>query len=58
MVRDASGSLNDTLGSPNATDGCLGLGCGYGWNFTECTQAGTCEYGLANNYQVAGRSQH
>ncbi|CAM4645442.1 solute carrier family 12 member 3-like [Caretta caretta] len=52
MVRDASGSLNDTLGSPNATDGCLGLGCGYGWNFTECAQAGTCEYGLANNYQT------
>ncbi|KAH1182178.1 hypothetical protein KIL84_009932 [Mauremys mutica] len=52
VVRDASGSLNDTLGSPNATDGCLGLGCGYGWNFTECAQAGTCEYGLANNYQT------
>uniref|UniRef100_A0A674IJW4 Solute carrier family 12 member 3 n=1 Tax=Terrapene triunguis TaxID=2587831 RepID=A0A674IJW4_9SAUR len=52
VVRDASGSLNDTLGSPNATDSCLGLGCGYGWNFTECAQAGTCEYGLANNYQT------
>ncbi|KAM7149945.1 solute carrier family 12 member 3-like [Macrochelys suwanniensis] len=52
VVRDASGSLNDTLGSPNATDGCLGLGCGYGWNFTECAQAGACEYGLANNYQT------
>uniref|UniRef100_A0A8C4WSL2 Solute carrier family 12 member 3 n=1 Tax=Gopherus evgoodei TaxID=1825980 RepID=A0A8C4WSL2_9SAUR len=52
VVRDASGSLNDTLGSPNTTDGCLGLGCGYGWNFTECAQVGTCEYGLANNYQT------
>uniref|UniRef100_A0A8C0GRL5 Solute carrier family 12 member 3 n=1 Tax=Chelonoidis abingdonii TaxID=106734 RepID=A0A8C0GRL5_CHEAB len=52
VVRDASGSLNDTLGSPNTTDGCLGLGCGYGWNFTECAQPGTCKYGLANNYQT------
>uniref|UniRef100_A0A8C8RZC0 Solute carrier family 12 member 3 n=1 Tax=Pelusios castaneus TaxID=367368 RepID=A0A8C8RZC0_9SAUR len=52
VVRDASGSVNDTLVSPNTTDGCLGLACGYGWNFTECAQAGTCEYGLANNYQT------
>ncbi|GCC33444.1 hypothetical protein chiPu_0011913 [Chiloscyllium punctatum] len=25
---------------------------GYGWNFTECSQAGTCTYGLINYYQV------
>ncbi|XP_067398631.1 solute carrier family 12 member 3-like [Emydura macquarii macquarii] len=52
VVRDASGSLNDTLGAPNATEACLGLACSQGWNFTECAQAGTCEYGLANNYQT------
>uniref|UniRef100_A0A8D0G566 Solute carrier family 12 member 3 n=1 Tax=Sphenodon punctatus TaxID=8508 RepID=A0A8D0G566_SPHPU len=52
VIRDASGSLNDTLGSINATGDCVGVGCGYGWNFTECTVAGTCEYGLANNYQT------
>uniref|UniRef100_A0A8D0G679 Solute carrier family 12 member 3 n=1 Tax=Sphenodon punctatus TaxID=8508 RepID=A0A8D0G679_SPHPU len=46
VIRDASGSLNDTLGSINATGDCVGVGCGYGWNFTECTVAGTCEYGL------------
>ncbi|XP_019406232.1 PREDICTED: solute carrier family 12 member 3 [Crocodylus porosus] len=52
VLRDASGSMNDTLGFLNATGDCLGLGCHYGWNFSSCTQTGTCEYGLANNYQT------
>ncbi|XP_019368776.1 PREDICTED: solute carrier family 12 member 3 [Gavialis gangeticus] len=52
VLRDASGSTNDTLGSLNATGDCLGLGCHYGWNFSSCTQTGTCEHGLANNYQT------
>ncbi|KAH0626304.1 hypothetical protein JD844_001216 [Phrynosoma platyrhinos] len=53
VIRDATGSMNDTLGVGNFTGGdCVGLGCGYGWNFTECTLAGTCEYGLANDYQT------
>uniref|UniRef100_A0A4X2LE32 Solute carrier family 12 member 3 n=1 Tax=Vombatus ursinus TaxID=29139 RepID=A0A4X2LE32_VOMUR len=49
VVRDASGSLNDTVvsGSPD----CVGLACGYGWNFTECTQKHSCHYGLINYYQ-------
>uniref|UniRef100_A0A8D2IGM7 Solute carrier family 12 member 3 n=1 Tax=Varanus komodoensis TaxID=61221 RepID=A0A8D2IGM7_VARKO len=53
VIRDASGSMNDTLGTSNFTGGdCVGLGCLSGWNFTECTEAGTCEYGLANDYQT------
>ncbi|XP_060636118.2 solute carrier family 12 member 3-like [Anolis sagrei] len=53
VIRDATGSINDTLGAGNFTGGdCVGLGCNYGWNFTECTLSGTCEYGLANDYQT------
>uniref|UniRef100_A0A8D2NTS4 Solute carrier family 12 member 3 n=1 Tax=Zosterops lateralis melanops TaxID=1220523 RepID=A0A8D2NTS4_ZOSLA len=50
VVRDASGSLNDTVavGSP----GCEGLACRFGWNFTACTQQQSCRYGLSNYYQV------
>uniref|UniRef100_A0A8C2T030 Solute carrier family 12 member 3 n=1 Tax=Coturnix japonica TaxID=93934 RepID=A0A8C2T030_COTJA len=50
VLRDASGSLNDSvaLGSP----GCEGLGCSYGWNFTDCAQQQSCRYGLSNYYQV------
>lgn len=50
MLRDASGSLNDSVavGSP----GCEGLGCSYGWNFTDCAQQQSCRYGLSNYYQV------
>ncbi|XP_052541206.1 solute carrier family 12 member 3 isoform X3 [Tympanuchus pallidicinctus] len=49
VLRDASGSLNDSvaLGSP----GCEGLGCSYGWNFTDCAQQQSCRYGLSNYYQ-------
>ncbi|NWS62965.1 S12A3 protein, partial [Chunga burmeisteri] len=49
VVRDASGSLNDSVavGSP----GCEGLACGFGWNFTACTQQQSCRYGLSNYYQ-------
>uniref|UniRef100_A0A670ZMA9 Solute carrier family 12 member 3 n=1 Tax=Pseudonaja textilis TaxID=8673 RepID=A0A670ZMA9_PSETE len=52
VVRDASGSLNDTLVSNFTGGDCVGLGCGYGWNFTECSVTQTCEYGLANDYQT------
>lgn len=50
MVRDASGSLNDSmaLGLPD----CEGLACTFGWNFTACTQRHSCRYGLSNYYQV------
>ncbi|NWW70421.1 S12A3 protein, partial [Climacteris rufus] len=49
VVRDASGSLNDSVavGSP----GCEGLACGFGWNFTACAQQQSCRYGLSNYYQ-------
>ncbi|OWK15752.1 SLC12A3 [Cervus elaphus hippelaphus] len=29
-----------------------GLACGYGWNFTECSQHHSCRYGLINYYQA------
>ncbi|XP_055001875.1 solute carrier family 12 member 3 isoform X3 [Sorex araneus] len=50
VVRDASGVVNDTL-SPGA-GACEGLACGYGWNFTECSQEHSCRYGLSNYYQT------
>ncbi|KAL8176475.1 UNVERIFIED_CONTAM: hypothetical protein K2H54_035306 [Gekko kuhli] len=52
VIRNASGNLNDTMMATNFTGDCVGLGCGYGWNFTECTLNGTCKYGLANDYQA------
>lgn len=50
VVRDASGDLNDTV-TPGS-GACEGLACGYGWNFTECSQQHSCHYGLINYYQV------
>ncbi|XP_067853869.1 solute carrier family 12 member 3 isoform X2 [Heptranchias perlo] len=50
VIRDASGSVNDTI--PIGSTDCEGLACGYGWNFTECAQTGTCKYGLINYYQT------
>ncbi|XP_007945504.1 solute carrier family 12 member 3 [Orycteropus afer afer] len=50
VVRDASGDLNDTV-TPGAGP-CEGLACGYGWNFTECSQQHSCHYGLINYYQT------
>uniref|UniRef100_A0A4W3IIA7 Solute carrier family 12 member 3 n=1 Tax=Callorhinchus milii TaxID=7868 RepID=A0A4W3IIA7_CALMI len=50
VVRDASGNVNDTV--PIGSMDCEGLACGYGWNFTECAQTGTCKYGLVNYYQT------
>ncbi|XP_055477104.1 solute carrier family 12 member 3 isoform X3 [Psammomys obesus] len=50
VVRDASGDLNDTMTPGPGT--CEGLACGYGWNFTECSQQQSCRYGLINYYQT------
>uniref|UniRef100_A0A8C6XJ68 Solute carrier family 12 member 3 n=1 Tax=Naja naja TaxID=35670 RepID=A0A8C6XJ68_NAJNA len=50
VVRDASGSLNDTVLAGSM--GCEGIACGYGWNFTECAQSHSCQYGLINYYQT------
>ncbi|XP_016076487.1 PREDICTED: solute carrier family 12 member 3 isoform X2 [Miniopterus natalensis] len=50
VVRDASGSVNDTV-TPGL-GACEGLACGYGWNFTECSQQHSCHYGLINYYQT------
>ncbi|NXF03657.1 S12A3 protein, partial [Smithornis capensis] len=49
VVRDASGSLNDTV-AVGSLD-CEGLACGFGWNFSTCIQRQSCRYGLSNYYQ-------
>ncbi|XP_034412678.1 solute carrier family 12 member 3-like [Cyclopterus lumpus] len=54
VLRDASGNTSDIL-TGNITDGCVGLGCNLGWNFTKCIQSQSCEYGLANNTKVLGQ---
>ncbi|XP_006011463.1 solute carrier family 12 member 3-like [Latimeria chalumnae] len=57
IVRNASGDMNDTLVPSNRMENntimqwCTGLECKYGWNFQECQENGTCQYGLANHYQ-------
>lgn len=50
MVRDASGSLNDSV--PLGLPSCEGLACGFGWNFTDCAQQHSRPYRLSNHYQV------
>ncbi|KAM3936732.1 solute carrier family 12 member 3-like [Leptodactylus fuscus] len=50
VLRDASGIVNDTI-PLNETE-CEGLGCQFGWDFSECQQNETCYYGLANHYQA------
>ncbi|XP_077049478.1 solute carrier family 12 member 3 [Siphateles boraxobius] len=50
VVRDASGNLNDTLSS--LSEDCLGIGCNYGWDFSDCIKNKTCSFGLSNNYQT------
>uniref|UniRef100_A0A3Q1HFX9 Solute carrier family 12 member 10, tandem duplicate 1 n=1 Tax=Acanthochromis polyacanthus TaxID=80966 RepID=A0A3Q1HFX9_9TELE len=52
VVRDASGNISDIL-TGNGTDGCVGLACNLGWNFTECIQSQSCGYGLVLG-QVSG----
>ncbi|XP_030609080.1 solute carrier family 12 member 3-like [Archocentrus centrarchus] len=54
VVRDASGNINDTI-IGNSTDGCIGLACNLGWNFTKCIESHTCKQGLANSLQVMGQ---
>ncbi|KAG7221458.1 hypothetical protein INR49_017227 [Caranx melampygus] len=55
VIRDASGNISDILPGNN-TDGCVGLGCNLGWNFTECIMSNSCTYGLANDSKVLGRA--
>uniref|UniRef100_A0A3B3WZI8 Amino acid permease/ SLC12A domain-containing protein n=1 Tax=Poecilia mexicana TaxID=48701 RepID=A0A3B3WZI8_9TELE len=45
VVRDASGNKSHIF-TGNNTDGCVGLACNLGWNFTDCSQSQTCQYGL------------
>ncbi|XP_074546621.1 solute carrier family 12 member 2 isoform X2 [Halichoeres trimaculatus] len=50
IVRDASGSLNDTLSSQfiNCTD----AACKFGYDFSSCKSDKSCKYGLHNDFQV------
>ncbi|XP_015256756.1 PREDICTED: solute carrier family 12 member 3-like [Cyprinodon variegatus] len=54
VVRDASGNGSHIL-LGNNTDGCVGLACNMGWNFTDCIQSQSCVYGLANSVKVLGQ---
>ncbi|XP_061532471.1 solute carrier family 12 member 3 isoform X1 [Phycodurus eques] len=51
VVRDASGLLNDTLSSYSFSKNCVGLACQYGWDFTDCINNNTCNFGISNYYQ-------
>lgn len=51
VVRDASGNMSDIM-TENMTDGCAGLACNWGWNFTDCIQSESCEFGLSNSLKV------
>uniref|UniRef100_A0A3Q3B0A2 Solute carrier family 12 member 10, tandem duplicate 1 n=1 Tax=Kryptolebias marmoratus TaxID=37003 RepID=A0A3Q3B0A2_KRYMA len=53
VVRDASGNKSDIL-TGNSTDGCVGLACNLGWNFTDCIHSQACPYGLANSLNLSG----
>ncbi|RVE71412.1 hypothetical protein OJAV_G00051510 [Oryzias javanicus] len=51
VISATIGVLNDTLSASTPPDACIGLGCDYGWDFTECITNGTCKYGISNYYQ-------
>uniref|UniRef100_A0A8C5AXE1 Solute carrier family 12 member 10, tandem duplicate 1 n=1 Tax=Gadus morhua TaxID=8049 RepID=A0A8C5AXE1_GADMO len=54
VVREASGNVTDVL-LGNSTDGCKGVACQLGWNFTDCMDAvgaDGCQYGLAHSPKV------
>ncbi|XP_067091647.1 solute carrier family 12 member 3 [Osmerus mordax] len=51
MVRDASGSMNDSI-SLGSSEHCEGLACTYGWDFSDCANNHTCPHGLINYYQT------
>uniref|UniRef100_A0A8C9X330 Solute carrier family 12 member 10, tandem duplicate 1 n=1 Tax=Sander lucioperca TaxID=283035 RepID=A0A8C9X330_SANLU len=54
VVRDASGNIGDVL-TGNITGDCVGLGCNFGGNFTECIVSQSCHYGLANTTKTLGQ---
>ncbi|KAK2899953.1 solute carrier family 12 member 3-like [Channa argus] len=54
VLRDASGNITDQIPA-NSTGPCVGLACHFGWNFTDCIQTQSCQYGLSNNLQVLGQ---
>ena len=56
IVRDATGSLNDTL-SAQFTANCTDAACKMGYDFSSCRDPKTpCQYGLQNDFQVGDSS--
>ncbi|XP_047240996.1 solute carrier family 12 member 3-like [Girardinichthys multiradiatus] len=53
-VRDASGNQSHLM-TGNSTDGCVGLACNMGWNFTDCIQSQSCQFGIANSVKILGQ---
>lgn len=52
IVRDASGSVNDTLSSQFMTN-CTDAACKFGFDFSTCKSIDSrCRYGLHNDFQV------
>uniref|UniRef100_A0A8C5I4V5 Solute carrier family 12 member 2 n=1 Tax=Gouania willdenowi TaxID=441366 RepID=A0A8C5I4V5_GOUWI len=52
IVRDASGSLNDTVSSQFMTN-CSDAACKFGYDFSTCKSSKDgCTYGLQNDFQV------
>ena len=49
VVRDATGSVNDTIISGMNCNG--SAACGLGYDFSRCRHE-PCQYGLMNNFQV------
>lgn len=55
-MRDASGSLNDTLSS-QFLGNCSDAACKFGFDFSSCRKnSSSCRYGLQNDFQVPRRS--
>ncbi|KAK2862946.1 hypothetical protein Q5P01_002479 [Channa striata] len=54
VLRDASGNITDKI-MTNSTGPCVGLACNLGWNFTDCIETQSCQYGLSNSLQVLGQ---
>nr|AIL54059.1 NKCC1 [Sciaenops ocellatus] len=51
IVRDASGSLNDTVSSQFMAN-CTDASCKFGYDFSACKRENNCRFGLHHDFQV------
>ncbi|TKS84008.1 Solute carrier family 12 member 2 [Collichthys lucidus] len=51
IVRDASGSLNDTISSQFMAN-CTDAACKFGYDFSTCKSENNCRFGLHHDFQV------